>query len=284
MHTIVNVGSGSAAAITELLDDLGGFDVHRCTGAEVARAVRDAVREGHRRIVVAGGDGTIAAAAGVVAESAVELAVIPAGTLNHFAREHGIPGAPADAALLARDGSSVYVDVGRVNDRVFLNTSSAGAYVTLVRMRERLEPDFGYSLGTLAAAVRTLATMERFAVRVETPEGARLYRTPLLFVGVGERELKLPLLGSRVPGGRAGLHVMIVRGRTRSAVLALALQAAMRGTEAAMATPHLDSFLLDECEVTLRSRTRVATDGEVVKLASPLRYRLVRAGLRLVKP
>lgn len=280
---IVNPESGSATEVAAALERASRFDVRLRPPAELETAVRDAVREGHRRIVVAGGDGTIGTAAGVLVGHPVELAVIPAGTLNHFARDHGIPEGVDEAAALAWQGEARAVDVGRVNGRIFLNTSSVGAYTAFVRTRERVEPSVGYRLGTLMAAVRTMATMHRIALEVQTPAGTRIYRSPLLFVGVGERELQMPLLGGRIPGGRRGLHLMIVRGRRSSAILRLGLAAAIRGLSD-VGDAGVDELLVDTLTVTLRRRTRVATDGELTSLASPLRYELLRDAVQLVLP
>ena len=280
---IVNTTAGTAAAVLEALEQAGEFDVRECGGEAIGGLVRTAVAEGHRRVVVAGGDGSVGAAAAEVTGTSTELAILPAGTLNHFSRDHGIPGDIEEAIALARSGTARPTDVARVNGRVFLNTSSVGAYVSLVRIRERLEPTVGYSLGSLLAAVRVFFTVSRFVVAITDAAGQRNVRTPLLFIGVGERELKLPTLGGRVEDGRAGLHVMVVRGRTRGAIIALAFGAAFRGIRG-MRTPHLETELVDRCEVQLHRHSAVSIDGELVHLQSPLRYEHLPGGLRLVRP
>src|SRR6185295_17092357 len=125
--------------------------------------------------------------------------------------------------------------------------------------------------------------MQPFRLQFDSPILEKPYRTPLVFIGVGERELKLPMLGGRTEGGRSGLHVLIVRGRTRARLVALAFAAAARGTRAVNRTPHLDSFLVDRCTIEQRHST-VAVDGEVVKIDSPLEYQLGREALKLVVP
>lgn len=281
---IVNTDAGTAEEVLAAIEASGRFELFRCAGGEVGAATRRAVDAGHPRILVAGGDGTVGAAAAEVVGRDVELAIVPGGTLNHFARDHGIPADDLEAAIaLALTGQAQPTDVARVNERLFLNTSSVGAYVSLVRIRDTLEPRLGYRLASLVAAVRVYFTMHRFAVEITGPAGPRVFRTPLLFIGVGERELKLPALGGRVADGRAGLHVMVVQGRTRGAVLALAFAAAFKGIEG-MRTPHLETAILDRCLVTLRNATGVAADGEIVRLPSPLRYELLPGALRLVRP
>ena len=280
---ILNADAGTAPLVREALEKADGFDVRECRGGEIADAVEQAIAEGHARVVIAGGDGTIATAAGLLVGRPTELAIIPGGTLNHFARDHGIPDDVEAAVELARHGRTRPTDLARVNGHVFLNTSSVGAYVSLVRLRDRLERWLGYTLASVVAAVRVFFTMHRFVLEISGPEGPKMFRTPLLFLGVGERELRLPTLGARVGEGRQGLHVMIVKGRTRGAVLALAFSAATRGIRG-VPTPHLETMLLEECTVRLRHPTAISTDGEIVQLESPLRYELLRGALQLVRP
>src|SRR3712207_2096723 len=219
---LVNSKSGTADKAKAALTDAGTFDVEVVEPEQLASRIEAAVGEGQRRIVVAGGDGTIATAARALIGTGVELAIVPGGTLNHFARDLGIPADPPSACEIAADQTvTACADVGYVNGRLFLNTSSVGAYVKLVRTREHLERRLGYWLSSAAASLRVFLGLPQFDVELEVDGVARRYRTPLVFVGVGERELRLPTLGKRVPNGRRGLHVMVVRGRTRAGLLAL---------------------------------------------------------------
>jgi diacylglycerol kinase family enzyme len=231
--------------------------------------------------VVAGGDGSIASAANVVAGTRAELAILPCGTLNHLAKDLDLPLALEDAARLALNGSAISVDTAVVNDRLFLNTSSVGAYVSFVRARERLEKRLGYHVASFVAATRLLFRMPTFVVTLRVEGVERHYVTPLVFIGVGERELRLPMLGARIPNGRSGLHVMVVRRRSGARALATALAAAARGVKAVARTPAMDAFLVERCRIEPRT-TRVSLDGELVSLTPPFDYRHLPAHLRVV--
>jgi diacylglycerol kinase family enzyme len=281
---IVNVASGTAAQAREALDLSGAFDVHEVQPDEIDATVRELVAEGARRVLVAGGDGTIATAAAALLDTPAELAVLPGGTLNHFARDLGISTVAAEAVELAAGDACRGVDVGLVNGKIFLNTSSVGAYVRFVRVRERLERRFGYRLASALAAFRILFQYRLIAVELEADGTRRIYRTPLVFIGVGERELQLPTLGNRVPDGRRGLHVMVVRGRSRARLLAVGLEAVARGVKAVSRTPQFDSFIVDRCRIDLRRTGAVAVDGELVTLRPPLEYELRRDALTVVCP
>lgn len=281
---IVNVDSGSADDAREALSVSGAFDVHEVRPEQIESTVRDLVAGGAPRVLVAGGDGTIATAAATLLGTPAELAVLPGGTLNHFAKGLGISTVAAEAVQLASSTESRGVDVGQVNGRVFLNTSSVGAYVRFVRVRERLEPRFGYRIASALAAFRILFQFRRIAVELEVDGQRRIYRTPLVFIGVGERELQLPALGTPVASGRRGLHVMVVHGRTRARLLALGLAAVARGVKAVSRTPEFDSFIVDRCRIDVRRQGLIAVDGELIALDPPLEYELRRDALTVVCP
>jgi diacylglycerol kinase family enzyme len=280
----VNEAAGSASAAIEALRGAGAsFDVHEVAPAALGDELRRAVAAGAERVVVAGGDGTIATAAAALAGSDVALAVLPGGTLNHFARDHGIPTDAAEAARVAVAGEVVGADVGFVNGKIFLNTSSVGAYVLFVRTRERLERGFGYRVASFLAGLRVLSQLRSYRVTLDVDGETRVYHTPIVFIGVGERELRVPALGSRVAGGRRGLHVMVVRSRTAGRLFALALAAAARGVAQVARSPLLDSFVVDRCRIDLpRRRGHVALDGELVDMEAPLEYEVRRDALRVV--
>lgn len=121
------------------------------------------------------------------------------------------------------------------------------------------------------------------SVELEVEGKVRRYKTALVFVGVGERELKAPKLGARIEGGRHGLHVLIVTGRRRARLVAMAMAAAARGVERAAEGPDLDSFIVERCTIDLaRGRALVAVDGEISHMPVPLELRIARGALKVV--
>jgi diacylglycerol kinase family enzyme len=279
----VNPQAGNADAARAALNGVGGFDIREVPPDTLAAKVGESIQQGARRVLVAGGDGSLASAATSLAGTGAELAILPCGTLNHLAKDVGIPLDLEAAARVARDGDTIPLDAATLNDRLFLNTSSVGAYVTFVRARERLERRFGYHIASFIAGVRLLFALPTFRVKLQVEGVAREYLTPLVFIGVGERELKLPALGARVPYGSSGLHVMVIRQRSGARTLALAFAAAARGVEAVARTPALDSFLVESCRIEPRTH-RASVDGELVKVEPPLEYRHLAGCLRVVVP
>ena len=282
LKAFLNSAGGNAEAARDALTK-AGFELEAVEPSDLENRLKQAIDQGAKRMVVAGGDGTIATAAALVANKDIELAILPAGTLNHFAKDHGVPEDLEKAAIAARGTHVVKADIGYVNDCVFLNTSSLGAYVTFVRERERLEKHFGYSIASVIAFVKMMAEIRTFSVTLEVEGQKKTYRTSLVFIGLGERELKLPTLGNRVKNGKRGLHVMIVRGGKPARLFALALAGITRGRHEAEKLPEFDDFIVDSCRIDLtRPTATIGLDGELKRFRTPLDYHMERDALRLV--
>lgn len=279
----VNPLAGNADAARSALQHVGAFEIHETEPGALGEQVKSAIGQGARRVLVAGGDGSVGAAASALSGTGVELAILPCGTLNHLAKDLGLPLELEEAARVAVEGTPRSVDAATLNGRLFLNTSAVGAYVMFVRARERLERRFGYHIASLIAGARLLWRLPVFRVFIEADGVMREYVTPLVFIGVGERELKLPTLGARIAGGQSGLHVMVIRRRSGARTLALALAAAARGVDAVARTPAMDAFLVNSCRIEPRTRT-AAIDGELVPVTPPLEYRHVPGCLRVIVP
>jgi diacylglycerol kinase family enzyme len=282
LKAFLNSACGNAEAARDALAK-AGIELEAVEPRDIESRLRQAIDHGTKRILVAGGDGTIATAAALVAKTDVELAILPGGTLNHFAKDHGIPTDLGKAAVAAGSGDLVGADIGYVNDCVFLNTSSIGAYVTFVRDRERFEKQFGYSIASVLSFTRMLSEIRTFTVTLEVEGVKKSYRASLVFIGVGERELKLPTLGSRVKNGKRGLHVMIVQGGRKARLFAVAMAAIAKGTRQAELLPEFDEFLVESCRIDLaRPHTTIGLDGELKRMQTPLDYRVERDALQLV--
>ncbi len=131
-----------------------------------------------RALGIAGGDGTVNAAAELALRLDVPLLVVPAGTLNHFARDLGVDSV-ADAAAAVVRGEQVAVDVGLIDGRPFLNTASFGSYAALVDARERLESRIGKWPAVAVALVHVLRHEQPTNVEID----GRPYRVWMIFIG-----------------------------------------------------------------------------------------------------
>jgi undecaprenyl-diphosphatase len=153
---VVNTSAGTASArlAGRLAADLPQAAIIETSAGDLAARLRDAAASA-RILGVAGGDGTVSAAAAVAVETGLPLLVIPAGTFNHFAADLGVEGAPEALAAL-RHGEAVLVDLGLAGERPFINTSSTGVYVDMVNARRQLEPVLGKRLAAVVALIDVL--------------------------------------------------------------------------------------------------------------------------------
>jgi len=281
----VNPSAGGADAVLRLLRGDSRVSVRVTTPADLAIELEKTAGPGTGTVIVAGGDGTLASAADALVGREAAMGVVPAGTLNHFARDHGLPMDPAAALEVALAGRRTAVDVGSVNGRIFLNTSAVGAYVHYVRTRDRWARRLGYYGASLAAAVGVFARMRSIFLELEVKGQVRRYRTPLVFIGVGERETRPPHLGARRPDGRRELHVLIVRHTPRLRLLAMALRTLVRGIRPWAGAGEVESLLVERCTIALPALNGcVALDGEIVPMRGFLAYSYRRDALAIRVP
>jgi len=250
---------------------------------EINAAMRRAVEDGCDTLVAGGGDGTINCGASAVVGRKIPLGVLPLGTLNHFAKDLGIPLDLDEATKVVLDGIVCQVDVGEVNGRVFLNNSSLGVYPAIVRLRERYETKVrGKWIAALWAGLTVLRRNPFMAVRIVVEEKATVRRTPLLLVANNEYRMSGIHAGTRESLTRGRLALYVLNAEQRPGLLRLAWQVLLKGAEQ---VKEVDLITLEEATVeTRRRRLQVATDGEVFTLESPLSYRIRPGALRVHVP
>ncbi|MDQ6620150.1 MAG: sphingosine kinase [Pseudomonadota bacterium] len=251
---------------------------------DVARLVQAALAGKPRCIAAAGGDGTINAVASQLVGSGVALGVLPLGTLNHFARDAGIPLDLAGAAQNIVAGRIVEVDVGRVNEHYFLNNSSLGLYPRMVRMRERQQHRSG--IGKWPALLWAgYMVLKRYAfVHVDMQANGEHIncRTPLVFIGNNPYVIQGLDIGHRTELQTGALAVYITRGLDRWGLFKLAFRALVRTSGS---PTGLDMFATRKLSIsTRRGRLLVSVDGEVRMMNAPLEYSIEPRSLRVIVP
>lgn len=284
---IVNESSGSAAASGRVLEEAigsGGLDatIVRARGPEIVVAAERAAATGHV-LVAAGGDGTVSSVAAVAVKTRSTFGVIPLGTLNHFARDAGIPLDVDKAVTTIAAGHIRALDVGDMNGLTFLNNTSLGLYPRLVWEREA-ERRRGRNrwIAFAIALVRTWRRYPTVAVRM-IADGVPLdRRTPFVFIGNGEYRAEGLGLGTRASLASGTLSVYLAPGVGRFEFLALPARA-LAGQLAAGV--KFEAFTAcDVAIATARVAVDVALDGELRSTAPPLRFTVRPRALRTLVP
>ncbi|MEU6734238.1 phosphatase PAP2 family protein [Streptomyces physcomitrii] len=207
---VVNSGAGTPDAVRGLADALPLAEIIECDGAELETELEKAAGRA-QALGVCGGDGSVNAAAAVALRHGLPLAVLPGGTLNHFAYDLGIEH-PRDLFQSVRDGDAVAVDVGRFRsgrtEGIFLNTFSLGVYPELVRERERWSKRVGGRLADVVGAVHVLRRDHPLDARLDGEQRALW----LLFAGNCTYARMGPVAARRIDLADGLLDVRAVHG------------------------------------------------------------------------
>ena len=253
-------------------------------GDAIVRIAQAAVRDGNYAVVAGGGDGTVNAVASALVNTECALGVLPVGTLNHFAKDLGIPLDAEKAAEVIATGAIRRVDVGEVNGNIFINNSSLGLYPSIVQGREH-EQRLGRSKW-MAFMWAFLAVMRRYPlheVRLTAGDGRQITRrTPVVFVGNNQYQLKGLEIGKRPALDQGKLAVYVAHQNGRAGLIRMGIEAVLgrvrRGAD-------FDFLSTEELQIeTARGKINVSTDGEVAACVPPLIYRIRPLALRVITP
>jgi diacylglycerol kinase family enzyme len=287
-HLILNPAAGGAAAFLGRLTEAArerGIRVSVLEPGEDARhAALTAAEDGAQVLGVAGGDGSVAAVAGVAVERGLPLVVVPTGTLNHFASDLGLDLARPLRALDAfTPGRHEWrVDVGRVNGQLFINNVSLGVYAEMVG-------DSGYRQDKLRVAkTKLLAALSepelRRALRITPPEGAPLEGVLAVVVSNNPYEFaRWDRLGQRHRLDTGMLQISALDASTLDELVERLLSGTQTG--AIEIRPALRHWMSEHLEMgVLGERVRAGVDGEPITLEAPLRFSVEPGALRVLLP
>jgi diacylglycerol kinase family enzyme len=295
---LMNAGAGAGS---QALADRARAALERCfaehgiaaelrflSGAELKASARDALAQAKRgeidAVVVGGGDGSVRTVAGVLADTGVPLGVLPLGTLNHFAKDVGIPLDVEAAAETIASGAVRAIDLAEVNGEIFINNSSIGIYPYLVIARERRRATHKLTkwMAMVPAFWRMLRHFPRRRLAICAESWTRPYRTPCLFIGNNEYGMELFNMGRRQRLDEGELCFYVVKQRRPLGFFWMICRLCFGNAEHAR---DIERFKLAEAEVRSKtSRLPVALDGEVEIMHPPLHYRSRPGALRVIVP
>ncbi len=247
------------------------------------RALRAARSQGGV-VLAAGGDGTVRTLVQILAGTDVPLAVVPTGTFNYFARNHGIPEDPEQAVKIALSGVPEPVSLGEVNGEFFLINASLGLYARVIQERESRISRFGRNrLLAIASTATSLISGHRpLRLELNVDGQSREVRTPLVFVGSNALQLRNVALDVARCAQQGRLAVVVLKPVGTWELMRMTIRGLLRKLQD---EESLISFCAESVEVRRhRRRVAVALDGEVVRIAPPLRFRYRRDAVLLVKP
>jgi len=252
-------------------------------GDDISAVAARALGEHRHPVVAGGGDGTVNAVAGKLAGTDTPLGVLPMGTLNHFAKDAGIPLNLAAAVRNLFTGQVTRVDVGEVNRRVFVNNSGVGFYPHFVRQREEQEKHGHVKRVAFMLALRAVVRRYiRLRIKVRMDQADALeHVTPFLFVGNNRYQTSGLRIGTRSGLDSGRLWVCTAPTLGRRHVITVAMRTLFGGAT----DQELSAFEAQELWVEPgTARVNVSADGEVSIMDAPLHYKIRPRALGVVVP
>lgn len=253
-------------------------------GKQVKNEIERIIDKGIDILVAGGGDGTISTAVQFIADTDISLLPLALGTMNNFTRDAGIPLDPIEALQLLDQMNVEEFDAGEVNGVKFINNVSIGLYPEIVEEREEKTDIHGWPKwkAKILAVLVVTRKLPLLRMTVENEEFRKKLFTPFLFIGNNEYE---NLFNSDFyrPSLKTGqLWLCMARSPRIWSLFLMAWQLGIRGIKG---TENLDTRLITQLKVKPRKRrVRVAIDGEIHKLYTPLRFKILKKSLRLVVP
>lgn len=288
---ILNVGAGGGCpleAVQRLRSKLAATglqpDVRQVRGEQILLETRHAVAAGVGAVLAVGGDGTVSAVAAALAGTTTPMGVIPMGTLNHFAKDLGIPLDEDAAVATVAAGHCRAVDVGEVNDRVFINNSSLGLYPDIVRERNQRQRRLGHGKwrALFDASINAARRFPLLNVEIKLEGRIVARRTPFVFVGNNAYTMEGFEIGERRALDHGELSLYLTQRMGRFGLLQLAMRALLHRLQQSR---DFDVVAAHHFTVhTHHKHLRVATDGEVSMMNTPLRYRVRPGALQVIVP
>jgi len=260
-------------------------DVRMTESADIFEAMKEAAAApGLDALVAGGGDGTLSCAAGQLAGTDRPLGILPLGTLNHLARDAGIPIKLEEAAQVIAAGHVRAIDVAEVNGRVFVNNSSVGLYPDMVVLREQEQEKLGRSKrrAMLSASWASLRHFRRHRLWISAPGLEAPIRTPFLFIGNNRYQVNLFGLGKRERLDEGELCLYAIRAKSRLHLF----WAGIRGIFGKLDQQRdFITAYVSEAEISAdRPTLSLSADGETARMETPLRYRIRPKALKLIVP
>jgi len=293
---LLNAAAGITSDDTADKDEQSVRDAFAANGATVeiqhtqghqltATAQKLASQADHDTIITAaGGDGTQSAVAAALVGTRAIMGVLPMGTLNHFAKDLGLPLDLGTAARVIVTGQPRPIDLAQINDRAFINNSCIGLYPHVVRHRDELCERFGHGkwYAMLKAVIVIFRRFPVVRIRMDVNGKNWVTTTPFVFVGNNQYHIDGLNIGQRPSLERGDLSLYFANRTGRLGMLRLAFRALigrlrqdrdfneLRATELWIDTP--------------RRQISVAIDGEVCRFTPPLHFRILPKSLNVMLP
>jgi diacylglycerol kinase family enzyme len=260
-------------------------DIKFCTETEEIRnETINFLKNDFDTIVAAGGDGTVNTVSEYLIKSDILFGILPVGTLNHLAKDLRLPLNTTDAFNLIIEKPNIMVmDIGVCNDHIFLNNSGLGIYPRIVELREKFRKG-GHvkNRALLMAILQVIRKIPKIFVNMKIGEETIQKKTSFIFVGNNIYGLGGFTTGTRTSLTDGKLSIWISHRTSFFGLMGLLFRAFFGNVK-----EHRDFDVFEAesiCVETKRKDPYVSFDGEIVRVSSPLKYKIEPNALKVIVP
>jgi YegS/Rv2252/BmrU family lipid kinase len=260
------------------------IDINVVSGKDLVAALENAEKTDADVVLAGGGDGTISAAAATLMDSNKALAILPAGTMNLFARSLGIPLSLDEAVSELASGSVRKVDIASANGRPFVHQFSVGMHARLIDLRSKME--FASRLGKIRASVKaaweTIRSPKAIDVTLVLDNAEIEVRATAIGISnnlFGEGHLPY---AEKPDGGILGIYVTV--SRQRREIMWLLLNMVLGKWRDNRQVEIYQSKSVTLIVKSRRNSLKSAIDGELCRLSRETSINIHPGALRVLSP
>jgi diacylglycerol kinase family enzyme len=228
-------------------------------------------------LLVGGGDGSIRSAAQYCANTSITLGVLPLGTMNHFAKEVGLPLTTQEIVEAIKKPRLIKIDLAEVNGNVFVNNSSLGFYPKLAKKRDYYAKHYYKWLSYIPSIIKTFSYHDAFNFKIKAEEINLTLHTSFLMISNNLYSYKFPINIARDSFHEATLGIYFLKhGKMTTRKIFHQLFRKRNNFDV------LTSKKPVEIEVLNKATVSVSLDGDTMTMQTPLIYRSIPNALQLL--
>jgi diacylglycerol kinase family enzyme len=292
---LLNVHSGTVRDIgAKVIEDkfVNSFEaagheatIHHFSSGDLIEALKSCASSGCDGIVMCGGDGSVSAAASVLAETDVALGVLPGGTMNLYARSLGMPLDVIEAIEALASAKIHKADVGCADGRIFVHQFATGFQTRAVRLREKMK--FGSKFSKMLASTKAILSVTTnppvYKLEMSLDDGefqpvkSSLFGVTNNVFGVGH----LPY-ADEIDGGKLGIYFSEPLSRSGAIKIIRDSILGMLHDNEFVSTGQAERVVLRFPK--LKKSDQAVIDGELIKLKKQVEIKIMKKALRVMVP
>ena len=243
----------------------------------LVETIQQAIAEQPDVILIGGGDGTIRSMAKYAINKNIMIGVLPLGTLNHFAKELKLPATPEELILAIKNKSTIKVDIGSVNNEIFVNNVSIGFYTRLAKDRKFYSSFINKWVSYVPAFFSALKHHKKYWFNIDNNGELKQIKTAFLLVSNNLYTFEFPVSFQRECFDKHRLGVYLLDHEKIS--LKKLWHVISRKTKK---FHHMTANNKLEIDVPNMSSINVALDGDIHNINTPLIFQSLPSSLNVL--